>query len=195
MSDNTSDNMSNIRHFLDIDAVDRGSIERILSRSSELKTARAGKPRGTVDEGRPLDGHVLAMIFEKPSTRTRVSFEMSIRQLGGTALMLSGRDSQLGRGETVADTARVLSRYVDAIRNTGVEFWLDMYQGTWFTGGGPEEDLRIARRLASQGVDGGVFYYWACRPVEWEQANWQLKLLDVPDVTVDPHHPQLGKVD
>ena len=107
--------MANPKHFLDIDAIDRGQIDAILSRSTELKTARAGKPKGMVDDGRPLDGHVLAMIFEKPSTRTRVSFEMAIRQLGGTALMLSGRDSQLGRGETVADTARVLSRYVDAI--------------------------------------------------------------------------------
>jgi ornithine carbamoyltransferase len=107
--------MTNPRHFLDIDALDQDGLRQILGRSSELKAARVGKPKGTVDDGRPLDGHVLAMIFEKASTRTRVSFEIAIRQLGGTALMLSGRDSQMGRGETIADTARVLSRYVDAI--------------------------------------------------------------------------------
>ena len=107
--------MANPKHFLDIDAVSQDGLRAILSRSAELKAARLGQPKGTVDAGRPLDGHVLAMIFEKPSTRTRVSFEIAIRQLGGTALMLSGRDSQLGRGETVPDTARALSRYVDAI--------------------------------------------------------------------------------
>ena len=103
------------KNFLDIDALNREGLDQILSRSSDLKSARVGKPKGAVDDSRPLDGHVLAMIFEKPSTRTRVSFEMAIRQLGGTALMLSSNDTQLGRGETVADTARVLSRYVDAI--------------------------------------------------------------------------------
>jgi ornithine carbamoyltransferase len=107
--------MTGPRHFLDIHALDATSLRDILDRAGELKLARAGKPRGIVDEGRPLDGRILAMIFEKSSTRTRVSFEVGIRQLGGTALMLSGRDTQLGRGETVADTARVLSRYVDAI--------------------------------------------------------------------------------
>jgi ornithine carbamoyltransferase len=115
MSQNDPETGAKPRHFLDIDAVNEGELRAILSRSAELKSARQGLPKGTVDEGRPLDGHVLAMIFEKPSTRTRVSFEVGIRQLGGTALMLSGHDSQLGRGETVADTARVLSRYVDAI--------------------------------------------------------------------------------
>jgi ornithine carbamoyltransferase len=107
--------MATPRHFLDIDVVKRDGLEAILTRATELKVARAGQPKGVVDEGRPLDGHVLAMIFEKPSTRTRVSFEIAIRQLGGTALMLSSNDTQLGRGETVADTARVLSRFVDAI--------------------------------------------------------------------------------
>jgi len=107
--------MTDFRHFLDIDAVSSEELGNILTRSAELKTARQGKPRGAVDDGKPLDGRILAMIFEKPSTRTRVSFEVGIRQLGGTALMLSSQDTQLGRGETVADTARVLSRYVDAI--------------------------------------------------------------------------------
>jgi ornithine carbamoyltransferase len=107
--------MSKVRHFLDIDALDAAELRDILDRSKQRKIARAGKPKGMVDDNRPLDGHLLAMIFEKPSTRTRVSFEVAIRQLGGTALMLSGRDTQMGRGETIADTARVLSRYVDAI--------------------------------------------------------------------------------
>ena len=79
------------------------------------KAARAGWPRGQADADAPLAGFVLAMIFEKSSTRTRVSFDMAMRQLGGSALVLEGGSSQLGRGETIADTARVLSGYVDAI--------------------------------------------------------------------------------
>ena len=82
-----------------------------------------------------------------------------------------------------------LRHYADAVRGTEVEFWLDMYQGTWFTGGGPVRDLAIARSLAKQGVDGGVFYYMSHRTVEWESINWQMKLLDRPDAIVDPHHP------
>ncbi|MEK9672608.1 MAG: ornithine carbamoyltransferase [Rhodospirillaceae bacterium] len=96
------------RHFLDLDRVDAATLRRILDHASEMKEAGAGAPK-------PLVGKTLAMIFEKPSTRTRVSFEVGIQQLGGQAVMLSGADSQLGRGETVADTARVLSRYCDAI--------------------------------------------------------------------------------
>lgn len=107
--------MTAARNFLDISQLDSGSLRDIFERSGALKRARAGRPKGAADEGRPLDGRLLAMIFEKPSTRTRVSFEVAMRQLGGSALMLSGRDTQLGQGETVADTARVLSRYVDAI--------------------------------------------------------------------------------
>ncbi len=120
--------MTDMRNFLDIDALDQADLRKILDRSAALKSARAGRPKGMVDEGRPLDGRLLAMIFEKASTRTRVSFEVAIRQLGGTALMLSGRDTQLGRGETVADTARVLSRYVDAImiRTTAHENLLEL---------------------------------------------------------------------
>ena len=120
--------MTDMRNFLDIDALDQADLRKILDRSAALKSARAGKPKGMVDEGRPLDGRLLAMIFEKASTRTRVSFEVAIHQLGGTALMLSGRDTQLGRGETVADTARVLSRYVDAImiRTTAHENLLEL---------------------------------------------------------------------
>jgi ornithine carbamoyltransferase len=94
------------RHFLDLDAVEAADLRRILDRAAAFK-------RG--DPAKPLAGRTLAMIFEKPSTRTRVSFEVAARQLGGDAIVLTARDMQLGRGETVADTARVLSRYVDAI--------------------------------------------------------------------------------
>jgi len=100
--------MSGVRHFLDIDRADRGTLRRILDRASALKKNRA-------DGASSLAGKTLVMIFEKPSTRTRVSFEVAIQELGGRAIVLSGRESQLGRGETVADTARVLSRYCDVI--------------------------------------------------------------------------------
>src|SRR6267378_3207943 len=94
------------RHFLDLDQFDSAALRRILDLGFAYKNGR---------HDRPLEGKTLAMIFEKPSTRTRVSFELAMRQLGGEAIILNTADSQLGRGETVADTARVLSRYVDAI--------------------------------------------------------------------------------
>jgi ornithine carbamoyltransferase len=102
-------------HFLDIRDLDRSALRRILDTSAEMKRGRAGKSQGETEPGRPLAGKVLAMIFERPSTRTRVSFDIAMRQMGGEALLLSGADMQSGRGETAADTARVLSRYVDAI--------------------------------------------------------------------------------
>jgi len=99
-----------LRHFLDIDALDRKTLRTILD------TAATMKRKGVVPKAmRPQPGAVLAMIFEKPSTRTRVSFEVAIHQLGGSSIMLDPQDMQLGRGETVADTARALSCYVDAI--------------------------------------------------------------------------------
>lgn len=98
------------RHFLDLDRFDSETLRRILDLGAAYK--RGDKPFG---KDKPLAGRTLAMIFEKPSTRTRVSFETGIKQLGGDAIVLSKGDSQLGRGETIADTARVLSRYVDAI--------------------------------------------------------------------------------
>jgi len=104
-----------VRHFLNLTDAGGEAIAAILSDAQERKAARAGWPKGQVDADGPLAGHVLAMIFEKSSTRTRVSFDMAMRQLGGSALVLDGASSQLGRGETIADTARVLSRYVDAI--------------------------------------------------------------------------------
>ena len=103
------------RHFLDLATAGREGLRAILDEAHRRKAARAGKPKGMADDDAPLAGHVLASIFEKPSTRTRVSFDIAMRQLGGSAMVLSPNDMQLGRGETIADTARVLSRYVDAI--------------------------------------------------------------------------------
>ena len=80
-----------------------------------MKTARSGRPKGALDDQPPLKDHVVALIFEKPSTRTRVSFDVGVRQMAGQSMVLSGTDLQLGHGETIADTARVLSRYVDLI--------------------------------------------------------------------------------
>jgi ornithine carbamoyltransferase len=94
------------RHFLDLDQFDGAELRRILDLGVAYKNGR---------RDRPLAGKTLAMIFEKPSTRTRVSFEVAMRHLGGDTIFLDAADTQLGRGETVADTARVLSRYVDAI--------------------------------------------------------------------------------
>ncbi|WP_029008572.1 ornithine carbamoyltransferase [Azospirillum halopraeferens] len=96
------------RHFLDLDRLDGVTLRRILDRAVAMKRDR--------DAFRDLlRGRTLAMIFEKPSTRTRVSFEVGMRQLGGDPVVLKQDDMQIGRGETIADTARVLSRYVDAI--------------------------------------------------------------------------------
>ncbi len=102
-------------HFLDIHRTDPGDLRSILAQATAMKAAREGRPKGTPDDATPLAGHVVALIFEKPSTRTRISFDVGVRQLGGTTLTLSGADMQLGHGETIADTARVLSRYVDLI--------------------------------------------------------------------------------
>lgn len=103
------------RSFLDISTVSTEDLNAMLSSALSAKHSRAGLPKGVQDGQRPLEGHLLAMIFEKPSTRTRVSFDVAIRQLGGESLVLSAADLQLGRGESVADTARVLSRMVDVI--------------------------------------------------------------------------------
>ncbi len=103
------------RHFLNLSDAGGDAIAAMIADAIDRKAARASWPKGRTDADAPLAGHTLAMIFEKNSTRTRVSFDMAIRQLGGTSLILDGATSQLGRGETVADTARVLSRMVDAI--------------------------------------------------------------------------------
>lgn len=106
---------SPIRHFLDLSTPGAAAVKAMLAEARRRKEARRGQPKGRPDQDRPLDGHVLASIFEKPSTRTRVSFDMAMRQLGGSTLTLSASELQLGRGESIADTARVLSRMVDAI--------------------------------------------------------------------------------
>lgn len=103
------------RHFLDLSDAGGDAIAAMLGDAQERKAARRGWPKGRVDADAPLAGRVLAMVFEKSSTRTRVSFDMAIRQLGGSAIVLEAGTTQLGRGETIADTARVLSRMVDAI--------------------------------------------------------------------------------
>src|SRR3712207_4773637 len=100
------------RHFLDLSDFSAAEIRHLLDVGSEIKTKRR---RGEKAKDRPLEGKVLAMVFDKPSTRTRVSFDVGMRELGGETLMLTGSEMQLGRGETIADTARVLSRYVDEI--------------------------------------------------------------------------------
>lgn len=104
-----------VRHFLNLADAGGDALAAMIADAIDRKAARAGWPKGRPDADKPLDGRVLAMIFEKSSTRTRVSFDMAIRQLGGTSIVMDAGSMQLGRGETIADTARVLSRYVDAI--------------------------------------------------------------------------------
>ncbi|GAC1575634.1 MAG: ornithine carbamoyltransferase [Sphingomicrobium sp.] len=107
--------MTEIRHFLSLSDAGGQAIAAILNDAQDRKIARAGWPKGKPDADKPLDGYILAMIFEKNSTRTRVSFDLAIRQLGGSPVILESASSQLGRGESVGDTARVLSRLSDAI--------------------------------------------------------------------------------
>ncbi|MCD2183577.1 ornithine carbamoyltransferase [Rhizobium sp. GN54] len=102
--------MAGTRHFLDLSAMTAGDLRTIMD---DALARKAATKAGTADK--PLAGKMLAMIFEKPSTRTRVSFDVGMRQLGGETLFLSGTEMQLGRAETIGDTAKVLSRYVDAI--------------------------------------------------------------------------------
>ena len=103
------------RHFLDLSVLGPQGLRALLDSAAARKAARRGRPHGAPDDDAPLAGHVLASVFEKPSTRTRISFDIAMRQLGGSALTLAAGDMQLGRGETVEDTARVLSGFVDAV--------------------------------------------------------------------------------
>lgn len=112
---NDANLMVSASHFIDLKDMPASILRHILETAKKWKAARRGLPKGAVDAGAPLTGHTLAMIFEKSSTRTRISFEVAMQQLGGTSVILQGDNMQLGRGETVADTARVISRYVDAI--------------------------------------------------------------------------------
>jgi ornithine carbamoyltransferase len=100
------------KHFLDLSDFNADDIRTVLDKAKSIKAARK---KGELAKERPLVGKTLAMIFDKPSTRTRVSFDVGMRELGGETIMLTGAEMQLGRGETIGDTARVLSRYVDAI--------------------------------------------------------------------------------
>jgi ornithine carbamoyltransferase len=100
------------RHFLDLSEIPTAELRRVLGAATLMKARRT---KGAPSLERPLAGKVLAMIFDRPSTRTRVSFDIGMRELGGDTVMLTGAELQIGRGESIADTARVLSRYVDAI--------------------------------------------------------------------------------
>jgi ornithine carbamoyltransferase len=103
------------RHFLNLADAGGDAIAAMLNDAIDRKAARQGWPKGKADADAPLAGHTLAMVFEKNSTRTRTSFEMAMKQLGGDSIFMASGQMQLGRGESIADTARVLSRYVDAI--------------------------------------------------------------------------------
>ena len=107
--------MTMFRHFLDLSDLTKADASTLLDDAKAMKAARAGLPKGALDPTPRLTGHVLAMIFEKSSTRTRISFDMAMRQMGGSTIVMQSSDMQLGRGETVSDTAKVLSRFVDMI--------------------------------------------------------------------------------
>jgi ornithine carbamoyltransferase len=104
-----------MNHFLDIHTTEASQLRHMIDLAAQMKAARNNRPKGAPDDDLPLAGRMVALIFEKPSTRTRVSFDVGVRQMGGQTMVLSGSEMQLGHGETIADTARVLSRYVDLI--------------------------------------------------------------------------------
>jgi len=101
--------------FLDLSALTKPDARAIIDEAHARKAARSGLPSAQADHDAPLSGHMLAMLFDMPSTRTRLSFDLAMRQLGGQTMMLNQSESQLGRGESIADTARVLSRFSDAV--------------------------------------------------------------------------------
>jgi len=103
------------KHFLSLADIPASELRSILDEAKHAKSARAGLPKGRPDSDAPFHGETLALIFEKSSTRTRFSFDMAMRQLGGSSITATNNDMQLGRGETVEDTAKVLSRFVDGI--------------------------------------------------------------------------------
>ena len=104
-----------MQNFLDIDQIEASELRAILDQASQMKLARSGLTRGSLDAKQSLEGHMVALIFEKPSTRTRISFAVGVQQMGGNSMVISGNEMHLGHGETISDTARVLSRYVDLI--------------------------------------------------------------------------------
>ncbi len=107
--------MSQVKHFLSLSDIAASELRAILSEAHRIKKARGSLPKGQIDMDAPFSGQTLALIFEKSSTRTRFSFDMAMRQLGGTSITATSNDMQLGRGETIEDTAKVLSRFVDGI--------------------------------------------------------------------------------
>jgi len=107
--------MPNPKHFLSLADIPVSELRAILDEAHRMKAARHGLPKGRPDPDAPLSGETLALIFEKSSTRTRFSFDMAMRQLGGTSITATSNDLQIGRGETIEDTAKVLSRFVDGI--------------------------------------------------------------------------------
>ncbi len=117
-------------HFLDIHTTPQDELRAMIDQARAMKNARQGLPKGTPDAEQPLAGRMIALIFEKPSTRTRISFDVGARQMGGQTMVLSGKDMQLGHGESISDTARVLSRYVDlsvlCISDEATPKWLNI---------------------------------------------------------------------
>lgn len=107
--------MSNPKHFLSLADIPASELRSILDEAHRIKKARQNFPKGRIDADAPFTGETLALIFEKSSTRTRFSFDMGMRQLGGTSITATSNDMQIGRGETIEDTAKVLSRFVDGI--------------------------------------------------------------------------------
>lgn len=107
--------MSNPKHFLSLADIPASELRSVLDEAHRIKKARAGRPKGQKDIDAPFNGETLALIFEKSSTRTRFSFDMGMRQLGGSSITATSNDMQIGRGETIEDTAKVLSRFVDGI--------------------------------------------------------------------------------
>ncbi len=107
--------MTQTADFLDLATLDSDILRRLLDAAQARKAARVGEAKGVVDADAPLAGYVLAMIFEKPSTRTRLSFDLGMRQLGGQTIVLNQTDMQLGRGESIGDTAQVMSRFADVV--------------------------------------------------------------------------------
>jgi len=103
------------KHFLSLADINASELRAILDEAHRIKTARKGLPKGHLDPDAPFKGETLALIFEKSSTRTRFSFDMAMRQLGGSSITATSNDMQIGRGETIEDTAKVLSRFVDGI--------------------------------------------------------------------------------
>ena len=116
-----TDYQAGVRHFIDLFKLEPATLRAILDDAHRRKKARAGRPQGAIDDDAPGAGRTLAMIFEKNSTRTRFSFDAAIRQLGGASMIVNAMETQLGRGESVEDTARVLSRMVDAVMIRAVD--------------------------------------------------------------------------